>query len=141
MKRSKEYLILAVALSAALFVSNVNAQEKSERKVPRGDRPGAERMMDELGLNAEQAAKVKAIQDAERAQREALRADASLSREQKMEKGKALRDATVQQVDAVLTPEQRAKAQAMRAKAHERMKERRGPKGGEGHDGPPPKKN
>jgi len=141
MKRSKEYLILAVALAAALFVSTVEAQEKGERKGPRGDRAemAGEHMIKELGLNADQAAKVKALQEAERAQRQAIRNDASLTREQKMEKVKALREATVKQVDEVLTPEQRTKAQEMRAKMQERMKERRGK--GEGHDGPPHEKN
>lgn len=139
MKRSKEVLLVAVALAAALIIPNVNAQEKNHRKGPGpgGERPGAERMMDELGLNADQAEKVKAIHEAERAQREAIRADASLSREQKMEKAKALRESTVQQVDAILTPEQRTKAQAMRAKMQERMKERRA-KGD--REGPPPAK-
>lgn len=146
MKRSKEILIFAVALAAALIIPNVNAaQDKGEGKGPRGPRGGqmVERMAEELGLSAEQTAKVKAIHEAARPQMEAIRNDASLSREQKREKSQAIQKDTEAKVDAVLTPEQQAKAKEMRAKLRERMKERRGPKGGEGgpeHDGPPPAK-
>lgn len=150
MKRSNEILVVAVALAAAVFLPNVHA---AQEKGPKGDRhrgdPAAmhARMAQELGLTADQQAKIKAIREQERTQGEAIRADQSLSREQKMEKRKALREATVQQIDAVLTPEQRPKAQAMREKARERMKER-GPHRGRGHghdadddqDGPPPPK-
>lgn len=148
MKRSNEILVVAVALAAAVFVPNVNA---AQEKGPKGDgRRGdpaamqerrAQHMAEALGLSADQQAKIKAIHEQERAQIEALRADQSLSREQKMEKRKALRESTVQQVDAVLTPEQRPKAQAMREKARERMKEhgdRKGHRPDHDTDGPPP---
>lgn len=143
MKRSKEYLILAVAIAAALFVSNVSAQEKGERKGPRGDRAEmvGERMVKELGLSADQAAQFKAINESYRPKMEALREDQTLSREQRREKVQALNKEREAKVDALLTPEQLAKAKELRAKAQERMKERRGPKGGEGYDGPPREKN
>lgn len=143
MKSSKEYLILAVVLAAALFVSTVDAQEKGERKGPRGDRPGMEmmneRMAKELGLSADQQAQIKAVNESYRPQLEAIREDQSLSREQRREKAQTINKERQTKVDAILTPEQRTKAQEMRAKAQERMKERRNK--GEGHDGPPHEKN
>jgi Spy/CpxP family protein refolding chaperone len=152
MKRSNEILVLAVALAAAVFVPQVNAaQETGPKGEGRRGEPAArqerraQHLAEALGLSADQQAKIKAIHEQERAQVEAIRADQSLSREQKMEKRKALREATVQQVDAILTPEQRPKAQAMREKMRERMKDggprkHRGPGhgGDDDMDGPPP---
>ncbi len=147
MKRSNEILVLAVALAAAVFVPNINAaQEKAPKGEGRRDPAAAQaRMAEKLGLSADQQAKIKALHEQERAQGEALRADQTLSREQKMEKRKALREATVQQVDAILTPEQRTKAQEMRSKMRENRKEggprkHRGPghDGDDDMDGPPP---
>ena len=147
MKNSKEIVIVAVALAAAFFIPNLHAQEgKGEGKGPRGPRPGmellGERAAKELGLTADQQSQIKAINESYRPQMEALREDKSLSQEQRREKAQALNKERQAKVDAVLTPEQLQKAKAMREKARDRMKERRGGKGedGPGHDGPPPPK-
>jgi Spy/CpxP family protein refolding chaperone len=129
MKRSTEILLLATVLAAAVVVPTVQAQPEGPKgpKGPPAERRAemADRMAEHLGLTPEQQAKVQAIHQAERTQGEAIRNDATLSREQKQEKRKALRESTVQQVDAVLTPEQAAKAREMRAKAKDRMEERK----------------
>lgn len=137
MKRSTEVLLFAAALAVATVVPNLSAQDGP--KGPRGDRPprgemfGA-RMAKELGLSEDQEKQIKAINESYRPQLEAIRADQSLSRDQKREKAQALNKEREAKVDAVLTPEQRTKAQAMR----EKMKERMNHKGGPDHDGPPP---
>lgn len=143
MKRSNEILAVAVALAVAVFIPHLNAApEKAPPGEGRRGNPAArhERMAQHLGLTADQQAQIKALHEQERTQVEALRADQTLSREQKMEKRKALREATVRQVDALLTPEQRTKAQALREKGRERMKERRERMvhGDDDLDGPPP---
>lgn len=140
MKRSNEILLVAVALAASLFASNLNAQPgpkgpPEERRAKMG-----ERLAEHLGLSADQQAKVQVIQDAARAEREAVMSDQSLSREQKREKMQGIQKATEAKMDEVLTPEQRTKAAEMRAKAKERMGERRGERRGPGQDGPPPPK-
>jgi len=144
MKRSSEVLLFAAALAVAALVPQLNAQDNPPAdKGPRGPRPGmqmmGERMAKELGLTEDQKTQIKAIHEAARPQLEAIRADQSLTREQKREKAQAIQKDTQAKVDAVLTPEQRTKAQAMR----EKMKEHRGGKGPRGHgpdgkDGPPP---
>ena len=69
----------------------------------------------ELGLTDEQKAKLKPIFAAEGAKMKALRDDASLSREQKREKFRTIREEIAAQVKPILTAEQLAKWQAMRA--------------------------
>lgn len=153
MKRSQEVLLFAAALAVAALVPSLNAQEGPPAdKGPRGPRPPrmemmGERMAKQLGLSEDQKTQIKAINESYRPQFDALRDDASLTKEQRREKLQALQKERVGKVDAVLTPEQRTKAQEMRAKHQERMKHQRDGKGPRGHgpggpvddeDGPPP---
>ena len=77
-----------------------------------GDRMA--KLTSELSLTDEQQAKLKPIFAANDEKMKALRDDASLSREQKREKFRALREEIVAQVKPILTAEQLAKWQAMR---------------------------
>jgi Spy/CpxP family protein refolding chaperone len=149
MKRSTQSVLFAAAFAAAILVPSLRAQDQHEPKGPRGDHPRremmGEHMAKELGLSEDQQKQVKAINESYKPQMEAIRKDASLSRDQKREKAQALNKEREGKVDAVLTPEQRTKAQAMREKMKERMKDRREGKGPHGHggpdddhDGPPP---
>lgn len=156
MKRSQEVLLFAAALAVAALVPSLNAQDNPPaEKGPRGPRPPrmemmGERMAKQLGLSEDQKTQIKAINESYRPQFDALRDDASLTKEQRREKFQALQKERVAKVDAVLTPEQRTKAQEMRAKQQERMKHLRDGKGPRGHgpggpggpdddeDGPPP---
>ena len=63
-----------------------------------------------------------------------LHQDQSLSREDKMAKGKSLHEDTTSKIEAVLTPDQKQKYEAMQQKMQERMQERM--QGGAGT--PPP---
>jgi len=135
MKKSKEVLVVAVAIAAALFVPKIHAQDH-ERKGPgpRGMPRPIEMLIEhrqDIGLTDEQVTKLKAVQDENRTKAEALRDDKSLSREQKRDKMQELMKDARTKIDGILTPEQREKAKALGGKAR---KEHRGP----GHDAPPP---
>ena len=78
-----------------------------------GDRMA--KLTSELSLTDEQQAKLKPIFAANDEKMKALRDDASLSREQKREKFRAIREEIAAQVKPILTAEQLAKWQAMRA--------------------------
>lgn len=84
-----------------------------------------DRMADELGLSADQRAQMKTIAAQEKSERDALKADTTLSPEDRRAKGMALRKKYRDQRQAVLTPEQRTKADAMREKREKRGAERR----------------
>ena len=71
--------------------------------------------MKELGLTDDQKAKVAPILEKAKADAKAIRADESLAKKQKHQQIEALRQATNQQLQAVLTPEQFQKFQAIRA--------------------------
>lgn len=125
-------LVLTLAGVALLVTPLVNAQ--SEAKPPAGERgpggpgrgrgPNVEMMIEQLELNADQAAKVREIFKQRQAKMEAL------APEERREKGRAIREETDKQVEAVLTDAQKKKWQEMRANAP------RGPRdGGQGGEG------
>lgn len=150
MKRSSAVLLCAAALAVAVLAPSLHAQDNPPppEKGPRGNHPRMEKMGEhmakQLGLSVEQQTQIKAIREAARPQLEAIRNDATLTREQKRAQAQAIQKDTQAKVDALLTPEQRTKAQAMREKAKQRAKEHRehkgphGPGSPEDFDGPPP---
>ena len=74
-----------------------------------------EHMAKELGLSADQQVKWKALGEEQRTAGEALRADASLSKEQRREKmGQLWKDFEAKRM-AILTPEQQKKAEEIKA--------------------------
>ncbi len=85
-----------------------------------------DRMAKELGLTAEQQTQMKALMVEEKAAADAVRDDASLTPEQKKEKLKGIRKDFQTKRQALMTPEQRKKAEEMRAKH---------PEGGPRHKG------
>lgn len=125
MKNSPKFILAGLVLLAA---SVLRAAEPTSPSAGKPDRPpgrperreemreNAQKMAEELNLTDEQKAKTKAIHDQTGDALKAIHKDASLSEEQKREKAKALRDSTQEQVRALLTPEQQAKAKEMRGK-------------------------
>lgn len=123
MKKSNEMILVVALLVASFVVPNLRAQDNPDR--PEGAPPAAARreqvrdhmmmMAKELGLTEDQKAQMKQIMMKSAEEGKAIRDDASLSREQKMEKGAALRKSTEEKIDAILTPEQIAKRQELRA--------------------------
>ena len=82
-----------------------------------------ERMAKELGLSDDQKNQMKAIGAEQRTSAEAVRADASLSPEQKREKMHQLMQDSKTKRQAVLTPEQRKKAEGMKEKFKEHRRQ------------------
>jgi len=92
-----------------------------------------EMMKRRLGLSDAQVAQVKAVFEDERTKGEALRADQTGDREAMRSKMEAIRKDSETRIDAILTPDQKGKWDAMRAEM-----QRRGPGGPPSGSTPPP---
>lgn len=79
-----------------------------------------EHMVKELGLTADQQTKMKVLAEEQRVAAETVRADATLSKEQKKEKMQQLRQDFQTKRHTLMTPEQQKKAQEMKGKFQER---------------------
>jgi len=121
-------LFLAALAAAVIAAPAVRADEaKPEKRVERRGGPGGanlEQLAEQLGLSADQKAKLAPVLKAQAEKMRALREDQSLAREEKMEKMRAFRDEGNKAIEAVLTPEQTAKFHELREKMRER-----GPRG------------
>jgi len=104
------------------------------RREKMGEKMG-ERMAEELGLNEDQKARMKELQQQEKAEADALRDNTAIAKEDKRAQRDAIRKSYMEKRQAIMTPEQREKAKAMREKMGKRMEERRG----EGHPDHPGK--
>jgi Spy/CpxP family protein refolding chaperone len=91
-----------------------------------------DRMTAALSLTADQQTSIKAILDQNQKDMMALRADTSLSDDDRMAKMQAMRKAQTDKIKAVLTDDQKPKYDAMMAQQRQR-----GPGGG-GQGAPPP---
>ena len=96
----KKWIYLLVAGLSAATIATVDAQ-----RVPFRGPHGAE-MMDELGLSDEQKTQVQTLRDAHRKEMQALRASGERPNPEKMEQ---LFAAHREQIEKILTPEQREK--------------------------------
>jgi len=119
------FLTLAIAAVPALKAQPAEGQNAAHERGPGGPGGGRgqnlERLAEELGLTADQKAKLAPLMKGQMEQMQALRKDESLSQEQRREKGRALREENQKAVAAILTPEQAKKFAEMRE---------RGPRGG-----------
>ena len=84
-----------------------------------------QRMTTRLGLSEEQKAKILPILEDEAKELKALRDDTTLTRIQKRDKMREIRDRCHDRIKEVLTPEQQKKADEMREKARERWERRK----------------
>jgi len=120
-------LVLTMAAIPALRAEDAPADkpEQKRERGPGGERgPGAmmERAAKELSLTADQEAKWKDIGQQEKTALDALKNDASVAKEDKRTKMREINKGFADQRRAVLTADQAAKFDEMRAK--------RGPRGG-----------
>ncbi len=129
--------IVAVALFVAVAFTTVLAQNSSsskqgatEERAGRHDRvqDRLEWMSKELNLTDDQKAKLKPILQDEGKQMRAVHEDNSLTPEQKREKAKQIRENFRPQIQAVLTPEQKAKLKTLREEGRERHQKKEEPK-------------
>ena len=120
----------ATPVPAATVAEATPAQPSEMGEAPAGRPPGEgggnrgqrmEQMLASLDLSADQKEKVVAVVGGQRPAMEAIRNDTSLSREERREKMKALRQSMDSQMAAILTPEQKAKWDQERAQRRERM--------------------
>jgi periplasmic protein CpxP/Spy len=95
-------------------------------------------MAEELGLSEDQKAQMKDVLQQEKAELDALRDNTSLAKEDKRAQLDAIRKSYMEKRHAIMTPEQREKAKAMRGKMGKRMEERGGGDGHPKRHGPPP---
>jgi Spy/CpxP family protein refolding chaperone len=126
MKASK-LILVALALFVPLSLPALRADETGKPPM-REDRPGkggrGERgekgdrlamLTEQLSLTPDQVEKVKPILNSEREALRALMQDTSTDREAKRPKMREIRDAHNAKIRAVLTPDQQAKMDSMRA--------------------------
>lgn len=85
---------------------------------------GADRMADALGLSDDQRTKIKAINQQEKAELDALKGNTSLSKEEHHAKADTIRKNYRDQRQAIMTPEQRAKSDKMRERMEKRHERR-----------------
>ncbi len=140
MKTKSVLFASLAALAAGLFVPVLSAEPSADGKGPKGPPAIAqrvERMKTELGLSDAQVDQLRPIMQEHARALKALRDDASASRRDRRAELQKLRKAHLEQVQAILTPEQRAKAAEMRADRPQR-KGPGGPSAGKGPKGPSP---
>ena len=120
----KNFLKLNLALAglALLAVPVLRAADqppgdKADRHERREEmRENLKKMAKELNLTADQKSKIEAIHQQTHEALKALHDDTTLNEEQKHAKAKELRKSMEEQVHAILTPEQQAKAKELREK-------------------------
>jgi Spy/CpxP family protein refolding chaperone len=95
------------------------------QKGPERIKARVERMQENLGLSDAQARQIEDILTRAAADRQAARGDADGAREERRERMRAQHQATMDQVRAVLTDEQRAKFDQMQAERKSRHRKER----------------
>jgi periplasmic protein CpxP/Spy len=95
--------------------SSAQQQENAESKL--------QQISQQLNLSEEQKTKLKPILQDEVDQLKALKSDTSASSQDKLQKAKEIRAAHKQQIDAILTPDQKQKWQQMKEQAVDQMKQ------------------
>jgi Spy/CpxP family protein refolding chaperone len=111
-KSTRDQIMAVLTPEQQAKLQELRAQRKTEMY---------NRMSAELGLTADQQTQIKAIMDKKQADMAAVRADTSLTPEAKVARIKEIRDASMAQIRALLTPEQQAKLDAM----HKNVKARK----------------
>ena len=132
MKRNKIFTSSVVMLFALVaggqitLAGPLQAREgdRAERRGQRSQR--LERLSQELNLTEAQKAEIRSLSEQRQDQAGALRQDTSLSRAEKREKGKEIRQATQEGIQRILTSEQQERFAEMRKQAGERRGGRRG---------------
>jgi hypothetical protein len=116
-------LALAALVAGSLFAgSTLQAQDSTN--TPSAGAPGMRNRPDfakELNLTEDQKPKFQEIMKGAQQKRQALRADTSLSAEDKKAKAKAIQEDTTKQMKALLTEEQFTKWQKMAQGMRQRM--------------------
>ena len=115
MNRSLFTLLLAAA-GLIVTATSVFAEDEKPNSRKAGHAPGErlKTMTEKLGLTEEQQGKLKAIFEKNMPKVKELRADTALSREDRRAKMMELRKAEMEEIRAILTPEQQEKMKEIR---------------------------
>lgn len=105
----KKILFATMLLFATTAI--VHAQDGEKKKA---QWQWNKKTMDELGISADVQTKIDAVKTANDAELKKVKEDGALSDEQRKEKIKELRKKRMADIEALLTPEQKTKADAMR---------------------------
>ena len=134
MQRNKVAGFGVLALSALVILGQVAFSASPQQGERRRGGPGmgmdpgerVENLSKQLNLTDEQKPKVRAIFEDEMKQRQAMRDDASLSREDRMEKMRAMNESTQKQIAKILTADQKKKWDEIMKENRERREQRQG---------------
>lgn len=121
-----QFLFLFICVGAM-----AHAQSPADSSRGRGPRPD---LYKDLNLTKDQQEKVKGIQDKQREEMETVR-NSSLSREEQRAKMMDIRKKYNEQIEVILTPEQKEKLKAKQKEMQEQMQRRREGGGGPGGQG------
>ncbi len=116
----KKSVMLGVWMLSATFLFAQHHSKDAEQRASRH----AERMKTELSLNDDQFASVKTINKKYANRHIAIRRDSSMTRDQKYEQFKDLRMERKEEIESVLTPDQKVKWEVARKKRTEKMREK-----------------
>ena len=109
----------AYAVDTAAPSAPPSPEARHERMEKAGDH-----MAEELGLTDDQKAKWKALGAQEKSELDALRADPSVAKEDRRAKAGEIHKKYRAQREAILTPEQKSKADKMHERMEKRLEER-----------------
>ena len=114
MRSNNRHYVIAAAIALAVALVAGGAAVAQEHP-GHGNGPGmmGDKMAKKLNLTADQQAKLQQLMAADRAKMQALHQDQSLTKEQRMEQSRALRQTMKEDMDSVLTPEQQKKLASM----------------------------
>jgi Spy/CpxP family protein refolding chaperone len=148
MKKVVVCALLCMALGlcgSALYAQAQNGMAQGGAMHPMGPMSADQRlqhMTQILNLTSDQQTKLKPILENESQQMQSLRADTSMSREDKMGKARSIRETTNSQITPILTPAQQQKWQQEQAQMRQHMHNGVAPNavgaGGEMNTPPPP---
>jgi Spy/CpxP family protein refolding chaperone len=114
---------LAVAGALTFALAAAGMAQTSATGVPAGTTANVPQTNKGLGLTDDQKSQIKAIHQNDKQQIQAIKNDSSLSREQKKERFRDIRQNGNAQINALLTPEQQKKFKQAKHRRHARRKE------------------
>lgn len=122
--------LITLSLAALMFTAAASAQtdRATTAQTEKGGRHkgGHDKMFKDLNLTTEQKAQLKEKNKDLKARREALKGQDNITVKEMREKQKAIRDEQDKNMNAVLTPEQRAKYAELKKQRGDKMKGRKG---------------
>ena len=139
------FLSMAMAMCGSALYAQMQDGASQGAMHPMGPMSSDQRLQhltQMLNLTTDQQSKIKPILDNESQQMQALRADTSMSRADRMSKMQSIRETTNSQITPILTPDQQQKYQQMQAQMKQHMHNGVAPNatgpGGDAATPPPP---